>query len=400
MDRRFASGAGRWPSPRPSPGLRRHRRLPSRTLPFAACRGRSPSPPCGPLAPRGRDPEPLARRPSPSPGRRASRPSVIDRPSAVRASRAPSATFGPVARCRVSSVRIRSATCASTPAPKGIGERRPAAPSCSILVVSHHLDGLLRAGSAGLLHPAAGCGVRRVSARSERGVWTLRLGRSCPRDASRTLRRLTSPKAAPRHRGRCPLGVGRSHATPRRCEQAAVRSEERWDLPGGGRAASIPPRATPSGEETTCGALRAAHRGGPEGPPAGPDPRAGDRRTNPAPEREGGRPEPAGSPHGALGGAPRPFHRREPVLALRTERPCGTRRPRGAEAPPAGPEGGAPRTVRRGRGPDLRPIRGPGAFLRHAEGLRAGGDRQGGSKRAEAPSAAPGAASPPANGQV
>jgi hypothetical protein len=37
--------------------------------------------------------------------------------------------------------------------------------SCSALVVSHHLDGLLRVGAAGLLRPAAGSGVRRVSRR-------------------------------------------------------------------------------------------------------------------------------------------------------------------------------------------------------------------------------------------
>ena len=39
------------------------------------------------------------------------------------------------------------------------------APSRYVLVVSHHLDALLRSGSAGLLHPAASYGVRRVSAR-------------------------------------------------------------------------------------------------------------------------------------------------------------------------------------------------------------------------------------------
>ena len=35
--------------------------------------------------------------------------------------------------------------------------------SCSALVDSHHLDGLLRNGAAGLLRPAAGHGVRSVS---------------------------------------------------------------------------------------------------------------------------------------------------------------------------------------------------------------------------------------------
>jgi hypothetical protein len=37
--------------------------------------------------------------------------------------------------------------------------------SCSALEVSHLLDGLLRVGVAGLLRPAAGSGVRRVSRR-------------------------------------------------------------------------------------------------------------------------------------------------------------------------------------------------------------------------------------------
>jgi hypothetical protein len=44
-----------------------------------------------------------------------------------------------------------------------LGRRYHPTTSCSTLVVSHHLGGLLRATAAGLLHPAASHGVRRVS---------------------------------------------------------------------------------------------------------------------------------------------------------------------------------------------------------------------------------------------
>jgi len=45
--------------------------------------------------------------------------------------------------------------------PSGQGFHPPT--SCSVRVVSHHLDGFLRTGAAGLLRPATGPGVRRVS---------------------------------------------------------------------------------------------------------------------------------------------------------------------------------------------------------------------------------------------
>jgi hypothetical protein len=48
--------------------------------------------------------------------------------------------------------------------PSGRGDQPP---PCSVLVVSHHLDGLLLLDRAGLLHPAADHGVHRVSARRE-----------------------------------------------------------------------------------------------------------------------------------------------------------------------------------------------------------------------------------------
>jgi hypothetical protein len=62
--------------------------------------------------------------------------------------------------CRFHRSRPLREACASV----GSGLRGP--DSCSALVVSHHLDGLLRVRVAGLLHPASGSGVRRVSGRS------------------------------------------------------------------------------------------------------------------------------------------------------------------------------------------------------------------------------------------
>jgi hypothetical protein len=71
------------------------------------------------------------------------------------------------------------------------GPTKPFVESCSALVVSHHLDGLLRAGAAGLLHPAAGHGVRRVSCfrlphTSEDGLEARHISRA----AGHTLRRV------------------------------------------------------------------------------------------------------------------------------------------------------------------------------------------------------------------
>jgi hypothetical protein len=56
---------------------------------------------------------------------------------------------------------------ASTPAPRSRASLRGAAAKrhpCSVLVVSHHLDGFLRVRPAGLLHPAHDHEVHRVSA--------------------------------------------------------------------------------------------------------------------------------------------------------------------------------------------------------------------------------------------
>jgi hypothetical protein len=71
------------------------------------------------------------------------------------------------------------------------GPTVPPVESRSALVVSHHLDGFLRAGAAGLLHPAAGSGVRRVSCfRHPRAPEGGLDGRRIPRAAGHTLRRV------------------------------------------------------------------------------------------------------------------------------------------------------------------------------------------------------------------
>jgi hypothetical protein len=77
------------------------------------------------------------------------------------------------------------------------GRRHYPSDSCSVLVVSHHLDGFLRAAGAGLLHPAAGHEVHRVwRHRSRRPVLPREtvssLASAFPRDAGHTLRRVLS----------------------------------------------------------------------------------------------------------------------------------------------------------------------------------------------------------------
>lgn len=78
---------------------------------------------------------------------------------------------------RLCSPSHRSETLPSTPAPRSVAtftrvtassslrasEDLQAGPSCSVHAVSHRSDGFLRERSAGLLHPAAGPEVRRVS---------------------------------------------------------------------------------------------------------------------------------------------------------------------------------------------------------------------------------------------
>jgi len=110
--------------------------------------------------------------------------------------------------------RIRRTFCASTPRRRC--RRRSAkplssSPTRSALVVSHHLDGLLRAEALGLLHPRTGRGSLRfatsaphVAGRSRRpavAISSFRATRFTP------FEEFPSPAAVPRRRGRCPLAV-------------------------------------------------------------------------------------------------------------------------------------------------------------------------------------------------
>jgi hypothetical protein len=90
--------------------------------------------------------------------------------------------------------------------------------SRSVLVVSHHLDGFLRSEVAGLLHPAAGHGVRCVCGHSDPEPTTgepiaVGGGMASSQRVSHPSKE-SSPAAAPRHRGRCPLAVGTARARP------------------------------------------------------------------------------------------------------------------------------------------------------------------------------------------
>jgi hypothetical protein len=91
------------------------------------------------------------------------------------------------------------------PEPEGsFGQDPPQSWSRSAFAVSHRLDGLLHLGAAGLLHPATGHEVRRVSD-SQRQP-TLRWPAPCapfPRRGSHPSK-VPSPAAVPRHRGLLP----------------------------------------------------------------------------------------------------------------------------------------------------------------------------------------------------
>jgi len=124
----------------------------------------------------------------------------------------------PGTRKRVPSLSRRASTPAYVAA--RFGRRGPSLQSRSVLVVLHHLDGFLRSEVAGLLHPAAGHGVRRVS----RAGFPIRdlasqivAGR--PKPSSRRTSyppKASSTAAVPRRRGRCPRAVSRRSRSARR----------------------------------------------------------------------------------------------------------------------------------------------------------------------------------------
>lgn len=107
----------------------------------------------------------------------------------------------------------------SRPANRSSGRGFHAPTSCSALVVSHHLGGFLRTRAAGLLHPAPGLEVRRVSV----GSAHLRASRSSTHRGRGADFPATwhpskgSPRhaAVPHHCGRFPLAVHRPHESPK-----------------------------------------------------------------------------------------------------------------------------------------------------------------------------------------
>ena len=107
----------------------------------------------------------------------------------------------------------------------------------SALVVSHHLDGLLRTQASGLLHPEAERGSLRfamppppTAGRSHRS-W---VGAPFPATRFTPSEEFPSPAAAPRPRGRCPLAVtadSPSSRTPKRVFVRATVPADRSRVP-------------------------------------------------------------------------------------------------------------------------------------------------------------------------
>jgi hypothetical protein len=95
-----------------------------------------------------------------------------------------------------------------------IGPAGPTARSCSVLVVSHHLDGFLRAEACGSIAPHCRTGVRRVSR-----FTALPATRFTPSED------FPSPAAAPHLCGRCLLAVTVSleSETKGRLDEAPIR---------------------------------------------------------------------------------------------------------------------------------------------------------------------------------
>lgn len=110
---------------------------------------------------------------------------------------------------------------------RSIGPTVPPVDSRSVLVVSHHRDGFLRAPVTGLLHPDSGHGVRRVSqlpaslaARKQRWRTVAVLATPSPFEES------PSTSAVPRHRGLLPSCRFRSSTTCFRLPCGCPRSPD------------------------------------------------------------------------------------------------------------------------------------------------------------------------------
>jgi hypothetical protein len=151
---------------------------------------------------------------------------------------------------------------ASTPAriAARFGPEEPSSESCSVRVVSHHLDGFLRSEVAGLLHPAAGHGVRCVSGsripgprpgKPDRGgrTDTVLAAHFTPPEGILDCSRTTSPWPLPPCRWRCPPSTRRSAPLPvhpRELRETTTSTSGRCS------AAEFGPPPTVAGRGTPC----------------------------------------------------------------------------------------------------------------------------------------------------
>jgi hypothetical protein len=124
------------------------------------------------------------------------------------------------------STSLRASTPGGDPKIVSIGPRLPHRKSCSALVVSHHLDGLLRSELAGLLHPAIDPGVRRVS------------GHRLPHTAE-AIRGLLGPSPRRTHPGELLLADSRT-ASPRPLPPCRFLSRSQRLLRGCARNLDVP----------------------------------------------------------------------------------------------------------------------------------------------------------------
>jgi len=203
--------AGRWPSPHSPTGLHCCQRLPSGHRPgahtevCAALHGLGHRA-CGH---RPRVGVAVPRRTSPPTFTGSCLPSTASPSRALETRQAPPTWMGD--RHSSHGLSLRHPRVHSRPTRGWVfGTPEPTGISCSVLVVSLHLDGLLRVSSAGLLHPADGPGVRRVSPAEAGSPQRLRTLRSFTCRQPYPVTEAMPRRSAPSHPftlGRCLLGV-------------------------------------------------------------------------------------------------------------------------------------------------------------------------------------------------
>lgn len=143
----------------------------------------------------------------------------------------------------------------------------PPSPSCSALMVSHHLDGLLRCFACESVSPRSGPGVHDLAGVPSRPP-PKRQGQADLSSRARTLRSLSPPAAAPCHHGPCHPDVAhgeswrRPSVGPRGSPLPAQGSSNppRW-------ASTSPPRPGSAATTDESAVLQVCHR----------DPRSEDR---------------------------------------------------------------------------------------------------------------------------